>query len=102
VGERVFRPAERRHAPYVERCTAQLRSALDALESECAMRGAVEWFDGARMRLPDITLACVTRYIAEAPPLELSPWAALKARVDRYEGLPLFRRYYARFEAPVA
>lgn len=102
VGERVFRPAEKRHAPYIERCTAQLQGALAALEGECATRGNTEWLDGHRMLLPDITLACATRYIAEAPPLDLGAWPALKARVDRYEALPLFRRYYAAFEAPVA
>lgn len=102
AGERVYRPAEKRHAPYLERCTEQLRGALDALEGECATRGNIEWLDGHRMLLPDITLACVTRYIAEAAAIDLATWPALKTRVDRYEALPLFRRYYAHFEAPVA
>ncbi|MFT3907394.1 MAG: glutathione S-transferase family protein [Steroidobacteraceae bacterium] len=47
VYERAFRPAEKRHEPWVARCTTQARGALDELE-RCAMpeftATRAEWF----------------------------------------------------------
>jgi len=92
VGERVFRPQALWHAPYVERCTSQLRGALDELERS-------EWSDD--LMQPAITLGCVLTYVHEAAGIDLAPWPGLAARRARLEALPVFAKYYRPFDAPV-
>jgi len=101
AAESVFRPADKHHAPYLERRATQLRGAFDALERTCAARGTADWLCGDRILQPDITLACVARYANEAARIDLAAWPALAARTARYEALPVFRKYYAPFDAPV-
>lgn len=100
-GERVFRPAEKVHLPYLERCRLQIQSALSALELECAQHRGHDWMFGDRIGQADVTLGCVATYLREASGIPLDPWPALAARIARYDELPAFRRRYARFDAPV-
>lgn len=107
VGERVFRPEEKWHAPYLERCRSQMRGALGELDKVCAAAADREWLiggasDNGRMTQADITLACFVTYAHEAVPEPLDAWPALHARVARCEALPVFRRYYAPFFQPNA
>ena len=102
VGERVFRPEEKWHAPYLERCRSQMRGALGELDKVCAAAADREWLVGTRMTQADITLACFVTYAHEAVPEPLDAWPALRARVARCEALPVFRRYYAPFFQPNA
>ena len=101
VIERVFRPAEKRHAPWTERCEVQIRGALAELDRLCAAAGVSEWLFGDAMTQADITLACYVTYLSDAVPLELSAYPALQARVERCEALPVFRQFYVPFDAPV-
>lgn len=48
-----FRPEEKRHAPWVERCAEQARGGLCYLESQ--LTG--DWFLGGRMSQVDVTVA---------------------------------------------
>jgi glutathione S-transferase len=102
VGERVFRPEHLRHAPYVERCRAQMRGALGELDKACAAVADREWLVSDRIGTTDITVACFATYAREAVPEPLDAFPALRARVDRCEALPVFRRYYAPFFQPDA
>jgi glutathione S-transferase len=102
VGERVFRPEHLRHAPYVERCRAQMRGALGELDKACAAVADREWLVSDRVGTTDITVACFATYAREAVPELLDAFPALRARVDRCEALPVFRRYYAPFFQPDA
>lgn len=107
VGERVFRPEEKWHPPYLERCRAQMRGALGELDKACAAAGDREWLTGSasgdsRIGTADITVACFSTYIREAVPEPLDAFPALQAYVDRCEALPVFRRYYAPFFQPSA
>jgi glutathione S-transferase len=112
TGERIFRPEEKYHAPYVERCRTQLRGALGELDKICMRADEREWligdasgngeFGDSRMTQADITLACYVTYAHEGALEPLDPFPALRARHARYEALPVFRRYYAAFEPPVA
>ncbi len=102
VGERVFRPQDKWHAPYLDRCRAQMRGAFDALEQACVAAADRDWLVGERMTTADITLACFATYAREAVPEPLDAWPALRARVDRCEALPVFRRYHAPFFQPDA
>ena len=102
VGERVFRPEHLRHAPYVERCRAQMHGALGELDKACAAVADREWLVSDRVGTTDITVACFATYAREAVPEPLDAVPALRARVDRCEALPVFRRYYAPFFQPDA
>ncbi|TXH66126.1 MAG: glutathione S-transferase family protein [Lysobacteraceae bacterium] len=100
--EWIFRPPDKRHPPYVERCRVQMRGALSELEKICAAAGEREWLVGDRMSLVDISLACFVTYIREGVREPFEAFPALAARVDRCEALPVFRRYHAPFEPPKA
>ena len=99
VQEHVFRPAERRHAPWVERCRTQVAGALAALEQLAAAPGA--WLVGDRLGQADITLGCVLAYLRDAAGVELAAYPALRARSERLEALPVFQQFYLPFDAPV-
>lgn len=101
VMERVFRPEEKFHAPFVERCRLQLAGALAAIEALCLARGEAPWLVGEKMTQADVTFACFLTYVREAVPFDLSPYPALSVRLDRYQTLALFARYHVPFDAPV-
>lgn len=100
VYERVFRPQDKRHAPWLARCREQVEHALAALEAQCQARSGQDWLVGARMTQADITLAACCTFAAEAVPFDLSPYPALQARVARYEALPVLQRFHVAFDAP--
>ncbi len=102
VGERVFRPEEKRHAPYVERCRTQMRGALSELDKVCARAADREWLIGDRITQADITLACFVTYAREAVPEPIDDFPMLRTRVDRNQAMPVFQRYYAPFFQPDA
>lgn len=100
VYERIFRPAEKHHAPWLQRCRAQAEASLAELDAACATREGRDWLVGDAITQADITLACVVTYLRDAVPFDLAPFPALQARVSRYEALPLFARFYLPFDAP--
>jgi glutathione S-transferase len=101
VIERAFRPEEKRHAPWTERCRVQVHGALVELDRLCAAAGDSAWLVGDAITQADITLACYATYLRDAVPLDLSAYPALRARVERCEGLPEFQRFYIPFYTPV-
>jgi glutathione S-transferase len=100
VMERVFRPEEKRHAAWTERCLLQAQGALVELDKHCIARSG-SWLVGETMTLADITVAGNGTYLREAVPLDLSPYPALLAHVDRCEALPVFRQFHVPFDAPI-
>ena len=100
VFERVFRPASKRHAPWTDRCRVQMQGALAALEHECTRVPPLKWLVGDALTQADITLGCFVTYVREAVPVDLERYPALRARVDLYEGLPLFSEFHVPFDAP--
>ncbi|HTA64949.1 MAG TPA: glutathione S-transferase family protein [Xanthomonadaceae bacterium] len=101
VIERVFRPEEKRHAPWTDRCRVQIEGAFAELDRLCAAGGGSAWLLGDAMTQADITLACYVTYLCDAVPLGLSAYPSLQARVERCEALPVFGRFYIPFDAPV-
>jgi len=101
VIERAFRPEEKRHAPWTDRCRVQVDGGLAALDRVCAAAGERSWLLGDAMTQADITLACYTTYLRDAVPLELSAYPSLEARVQRCEALPVFQKFYVPFYTPV-
>jgi glutathione S-transferase len=88
--ERELRPAERRHAPWLERVTAQANDAFALLEA--AAGTANPWLQGERLGAADVAVACAWRfgqyYDAREVPAERYP--ALVAYSQRAEALPEF------------
>jgi len=100
VIERVFRPEDKRHAPWTDRCLVQLRGALAELDRACAARAGHDWLVGDTMTQADVTVACYATYVREAVPVALEEFHTLCAHVERCEALPVFRRFYAPFFTP--
>jgi glutathione S-transferase len=101
VMEYVFRPADKRHAPWLTRCREQIDSALAVLEKRCAQVGAEPWLLGATLSQADITLACVHTYLREATGIDFTPYPALTRCAERALALPVMREIYLPFDAPV-
>lgn len=100
VMERVFRPEEKRHEPFLDRCRVQIHGALAELDRLCAL-GEGRWLVGEAMGQADITVACYATYLREAVPMALTRYPALLAHVERCEALPVFRQFHVPFDAPV-
>jgi glutathione S-transferase len=103
IYETVFRPADKRHDPWVERCRRQMHAALTDLERICAARVTQEWLTGPRMMQADITVACVSTFLTEALGIRAAAgeYPSLFARVGRCEASPIFQAVKAAFAAPV-
>ena len=48
VYERVFRPEDKRHAPWVDRCRVQMSGSLAAIDRYLGERGVSQWLVGNR------------------------------------------------------
>lgn len=92
IVEIAFRPVEKRHPPWVERCRSQMLSGLAALEQEAQSRGTA-WLVTDRMTQADITVGCVMRFLSEAQGVnrESVEYPALANLSARCEALPAFR-----------
>jgi glutathione S-transferase len=89
--ERLFRPAEQLHQPWLDRRLSQMHSGLAELEKRAALRLTAHWLVGERMTQADITAACCFTFISDAVPLAPgSPYPALRARAAGCEQLPEF------------
>lgn len=101
VYERVFRPAEKRHEPYLERCRSQMHGALGQLEQ---WRGTHcgEWMMGERLTQADITVTCCWTFLIESVGLEASGYGHLSALAERCEALSEFKSTRAAWSAPRA
>lgn len=101
VIEHVFRPEDKRHAPWIDRCRVQIHGALSELDRACEAAGDNAWLIGDAMSQADITLACYATYLRDAIPLDLAAYPSLHERVERCEALDVFRMHYLPFDAPV-
>jgi glutathione S-transferase len=101
IYESAFRPPEKRHQPWVDRCRVQMLGALDFLELHAAAR-AGQWLVGERLTQADITVACVFTFLCEAAAAKRTPadYPALEFAVARCEAMPAFRAARLAFEAP--
>ena len=100
VYEGVFRPPEKYHQPWVDRCRAQMTGALQELERVRVTQATDSWLMGAHMTQPDITVACVVTFLADATRLEVSPYPALQSLVARCEAMSVFKEIKLSFFTP--
>ncbi|KWO49617.1 glutathione S-transferase [Burkholderia territorii] len=95
VYEHALRPAEKQHAPWLERVLGQIEAAYGELEPLVA--AANGWLGGARLLQSDVTVAVAWRFTqftaAHYPALaRIDParYPALAAHSARAEALPAF------------
>ena len=90
IYERAIRPAPRRWPEWVTRCRTQAAGALASLARE-------PWLADARLSQPEITTACMLRYVQMVDP-ELLPqgrYPTLEALSARCEARPEFQATFA-------
>jgi len=101
VYETVFRPPEKRHQPWLERCSTQMNAALAELERISRAR-AGDWLIGNRITQADITVACVYTFLSQALAIKTAgvAYPALAAIAQRCEAQPEFAASKADFFPP--
>jgi glutathione S-transferase len=99
--ELVFKPAAKRHDPWMERCRHQMHGALSELDRLAQTRPG-QWFLGDRLTQADITATCVYTYLCDALRLNESfrIYPGLSALAAHCEALPAFAQSRLKFDAP--
>lgn len=102
VYERVFRPEDKRHQPWVERCRAQMSGSLAALDRHVVERGGSQWLVGKRMTQADITVACAFTFLNDSLRVaqDRAMFPALAMLAGRCESLPVFQETRTPFFTP--
>jgi glutathione S-transferase len=102
VYERVFRPEEKRHQPWVERCRVQMSGSLAAIDRYLGERGVSQWLVGRRMTLADITVVCVFTFLNDTLRVAADPvvFQSLDTLAARCEALPVFQETRVPFFVP--
>jgi glutathione S-transferase len=100
--EHVLRTQDRRSLVWVSRCQAQIRDTLAVLEAERNGRSTPFWL-GPALSHPDVTVACVLRFLGEAHPTlyRAADFPALAAHAARCEALPEFREIFQPLDVQV-
>jgi len=99
IYERVFRPAEKRHEPWLERCRSQMHGALGELERWRAAHPG-SWMTGERLTQADITTTCCLTFLVESVGVEPGRYPQLATLAERCEALPEFIATRAPWHAP--
>ncbi|HWU67985.1 MAG TPA: glutathione S-transferase family protein [Stenotrophobium sp.] len=98
IYEGAWRPREKWHQPWVDRCNAQMHGALAELENACTQTRP--WLLGEKISQADITLACVTTFLSDTVGFGAHTYPALQTLVSRCEALPEFRAVRVPFYTP--
>jgi glutathione S-transferase len=93
IYERNLRPAEKQHAPWIDRVRGQMLAAYDLLAAEIGTGD--QWLFGERPLQPDISVAVAWRFsrelLADVVPVQKHP--ALARLSARAEALPEFKAW---------
>lgn len=100
IYERVFRPAEKIHEPWLERCRTQVHESLAAIDAACAARAGAPALVGAAFGQADISTAVACTFLREALPLSMDRYPALAERTMRCERRPEFAAFHVPFFTP--
>jgi glutathione S-transferase len=100
--ERAFRPEEKRHQPWVDRCKAQVDTALTELNRACGSLDEGGSLVGATFGQADLTVACVFTFLDDAGLLEPDAHRALRRFTTRIEAMPEMIETRLRFVPPAA
>jgi glutathione S-transferase len=104
IYERIARPPERVHEPWLERRLSQMRAALLALEADAAqtLSAGRPFFGGARPDQADVTTICVTTFVSDCfvlPDAIRELPETLRQLNVRGEAMPEFRASYRKWFA---
>jgi len=102
IYERVFRPEDKRHAPWTDRCRAQMSGSLAAIDRYLGERGASQWLVGKRMTQADITCVCAFTFLDDALRVgsDAVMFSSLATLAGRCESLPAFQQTRVPFLLP--
>lgn len=100
--EVAFRPADKRHEPWVARLREQMHGALAALDLAAAAIEGDHWLVDEGITQADVTVACAFTFLDDAMKLDAARYPALRRHVARCEALPAFASVRAPFAAPAA
>ena len=102
VYERVFRPEEKRHQPWVDRCRVQMSGSLAAIDRYLGERGVSQWLIGKRMTQADITAVCVFTFLNDTLRVAADHvmFPSLVTLAARCEALPVFQETRVPFFVP--
>ena len=102
VYERAFRPEDKRHQPWVDRCRTQMSGSLAAIDRYLGERGVSQWLVGKRMTQADITAVCVFTFLNDTLRVAADPvmFQSLATLAARCESLPAFHETRVPFFVP--
>jgi len=102
IYERVFRPEDRRHQPWVDRCRTQMHGSLAAIDRFLGERGVSQWLVGKRMTQADITAVCVFTFLDDTLRIASDHvmFQSLATLAARCEALPAFQETRVPFLRP--
>jgi glutathione S-transferase len=102
IYERVFRPEDRRHQPWVDRCRTQMHGSLAAIDRFLGERGVSQWLVGKRMTQADITAVCAFTFLNDALRVAADPvvFQSLGTLAARCESMPVFQETRMPFSVP--
>ena len=102
IYERVFRPEDKRHAPWANRCHGQMSGSLAAIDRYLGERGVSQWLVGKRMTQADITCVCVFTFLDDALRVgaDAVMFSSLATLAARCESLPVFQETRVPFVLP--
>jgi glutathione S-transferase len=102
VYERVFRPENKRHQPWVDRCRLQMSSSLAAIDRYMGERGVAQWLVGKRMTQADITAVCAFTFLNDTLRVAEDEimFQSLALLAARCEAMPVFQETRVPFFAP--
>jgi glutathione S-transferase len=91
--ERMVRPTEKYHEPWVARCREQMHGALGELEKICRSREPNGWLVDGRLTQADITASCIGTLLGDSLQVfgDTTRYPSLKSLVDQCEALPEFQ-----------
>ncbi len=102
IYERVFRPEEKRHQPWVDRCRLQMSASLGEIDRFLGERGVSQWLVGKRMTQADITVVCAFTFLSDALRITADKvmFQSLATLAARCESMPVFQETREAFHAP--
>lgn len=102
IYERVFRPEEKRHQPWLDRCRTQMGGSLSAIDRYLGERGVSQWLVGKRMTQADITAVCAFTFLNDALRVaeDRVVYQSLATLASRCESMPVFQTTREPFFTP--
>ena len=91
IYEKAFRPEDKRHEPWVQRCREQMHGALALLDAAAADVKPGDFLVDEALSQADITVAVVFGFLDDALKLDPKLYPALRKHAARCEKMPAFQ-----------